>query len=117
MSFGMNILSSVKRLSVSFRMFELYYKFQDLWNIFKLCVFVLHVIAYTKIELISTEDECLYKPPLNLIGPGFEPEACNPNRHLPTFLAFPLEEFQGKIPHIRHLPYATVTTDAAYIWS
>jgi hypothetical protein len=118
MSFDMYVLSSIKRLSVSFQMFELCYKCQDLWNIFKLCVFVLHVDAYTKIELISIAGECLYTPPSNSIGRGFEPQAGYPNQHLSSFSAFPLEKFQGKIPHIRHLPYTTITTiDAAYIQS
>jgi len=102
---------------VSFLMFELCYKFQDLWNVFELCVIVLHVDAYTNIELISIADECLYTPPSNSIGPGFEPEAGYPNRFL-HFRHSLCKKFQGKIPQIRHLPYATIATiDAAYIQS
>ena len=81
---------------MSFLTFELYYKFQDLWNIFELCVIVLHVKAYTKIELICIVDECLYTPPSNSIGPGFEPEGGYPV--ISIFLAFPLEKFQSKNP-------------------
>jgi len=105
----------IKRLSGSFQMFELCYKFQDLWHIFKLCFFVLHLDAYTKKEFPPRTSAYARLLRIRMVLVSNLGPAILTNIFL-RFRHSIWKKFQDKIPHIRNLPYATIATiHAAYI--